>query len=202
MKQHEDQIINEVKQFKYLVKVVKNRVSSDILPVPFLFAWSTLICLLLENAPSDKIGSFLQSTFGEGIGLKTIIVMLILSSLLAGLAWLIRPAPGNIIYKMLLAPAGAARSVCITTFAFVMGLAFAIAITNGINEAKSLGKSLAFLVFLWIALNLLETLACEASNNREKKYKWDCIALGLILVFGCLLMMCFLYKEIQSGRFV
>jgi hypothetical protein len=200
MKQQDACINKEITQVKHYASVAKKRICDDLTSLPFLFIWSTLICLMLDRATDEKVNAYLEETFNEGIGLRTILGMLMLSMLLTGVAWLIRPARDNLLYKLLLAPVGAARSACMTTLAFVMGLTFAIAITPDLDRAGGMLASLGILVALWLMLNALEVLATEASNNREKEYKWACIALGALITLGGLAIVYLLYCQIQSGH--
>lgn len=199
MEKHEASKNKEVIYLRSLGRDIKKRVCDDIMSVPFLLVWSILICLLLEYASGDKVNAFLKSTFDEGVGLKTIIGMLVLSFFLTGMAWLIRPERDSTFYKMLLAPARAARSVCMTTLAFVLGLAFAIAITNGLAHAINMAGSLGLLGMLWLMLNFLEALSSDASNHREKQYKWCCIVLGVAMMLSGLALVYSMYCQINSG---
>ncbi|WP_027912780.1 hypothetical protein [Pseudomonas sp. URIL14HWK12:I7] len=178
---------------------IKSRVCKDFMALPFLTAWSLLICLLLENISNEKVNSFLVSTFGEGIGLRTIWGLLILALLITGLAWIIRPKAGKFVYTIFLAPVKAARSTCVTTIAFFLGLIIAIAITNGMSKAADLLPALGILCASWIALNCTECLVSEASNNREEEYRKFFIPSGIVLVLGSCYVLYFFYNQIKSG---
>lgn len=199
MEKHEASTNKEVIYLRSLGRDIKKRVCDDIMSVPFLLFWSILICLLLEYAPGDKLSAFFKSTFDEGIGLNTIIGMLVLSFFLTGLAWLIRPEQDSKFYKMLLAPARAARAVCMTTIAFVLGLACAIAIAHEFAQAINLAGSLGGLGMLWLMLNFLEALSSDASNHREKEYKWRCIVLGVVMILSGFVLVYAMYCQINSS---
>jgi len=202
MEKHEASTNKEVIYLRSLTRDIKKRICDDIMSVPFLFAWSILICLLLEYASGDKVNAFLKSTFDEGVGLKTTIGMLVLSFFLTGMAWLFRPERGSKFSKMLLAPTGAARAVCMTTLAFILGLACAITITNGFAHAINLAGSLGLLGVLWLMLNFLEALTSDASNHRETQYKWRCFVLGVFMMLSGVILVYFMYYQINSGLLV
>ncbi len=182
-----------------IFEAVKSRIFTDFMALPFLTAWSLLICLLLENIRDEKVNVFLVNTFGEGIGTRTIWGLLILALLITGLAWIIRPKPGKFVYTIFLAPVRAARSTCVTTIAFFLGLIIATAIINGLSKAADLLPALGILCISWIVLNCTECLASEASNNREKQYRIFYIALGIGLVLGSCYVLYFFYNQIKSG---
>ena len=189
----------EINELKRIGRVIKERVCTDILAMPFLIVWSFLICMLLETATDKKMGAFFKSTFEEGVALRTIICLLVLSMIVAGLAWIVRPAPKRFWYNVLLAPIGSARSACITTIAFILGLIIAIAVTSGTTQATDLMWVPGILGIFWLLLNAIECVASEASNNREKQYRWICVGLGLFLVLGSCYILYKVYALIQSG---
>lgn len=185
--------------FNQIFGVIKSRAREDFMALPFLTAWSLLICMLLENIPDEKVNSFLVNTFGEGIGTRTIWSLLILALLVTGLAWIIRPETGKFLYTIFLAPVKAARSTCVTTIAFFLGLIIATGFTNGLSKATGLLPALAMLCIPWILLNLTECLISEASSNREKEYRKILIFLGIVFVLGSCCMLYVFYDQIKSG---
>jgi hypothetical protein len=182
-----------------MLKAIKSRVITDLTAIPFLTMWSLLICLLLEKIPDEKVNTFLANTFSEGIGTRTIFVLLILTMMVTGLSWIFRPKYGSFAYSCLLAPVNAARSTCITTIAFSLGLIIATIITNGLSKAEEMLPTLGLFCLSWFLLHCTETLASEASCNREVQYRKICIALGIGLVSGSLFILYTFYKQIESG---
>lgn len=182
-----------------MLKIAMSRLAKDFAPLPFLAAWSLFICILFDKMQAQNINSFLVSTFEEGIGLRTTLSLLVLTMFVAGLAWIIRPEGNGIVSRIFLAPVEAARSTCITTIAFGVGLIIAAAITHGSAMVKQLLPSLGTLFSLWFLLNCVECLISEASNNREKQYRLYCIFAGVIFVLCSFYTVYRLYVDIKAG---
>lgn len=183
-----------------MLAAIKSRIFADVMALPFLTVWSLIICLLLDNIVDEKVNTFLADTFSEGIGTRTILSLLLLACIVSGLSWIVRPKSGSLVCKIFLAPVNAARSTCITTFAFFLGLIIATAITR-LSKAQEMLPTLGIFFLLWVLLNCTEALASEASCNREAKYSKFCIVFGILLVACTLWMMYTFYNQIRAGSF-
>ncbi|MGY4534625.1 uncharacterized protein YacL [Pseudomonas sp. TE3786] len=168
---------------------------------PFFIAWAFIIGLLINNLESELLNAFFVKAFEEGVALASLLLMLVLSMLNLGCVFIFNPKPEGKVMKMLCSPYSAARAICLTTGANIIGLLTAMLVSEGPSamtiQIATIPLSIAL---IWACFALFEIFSVDCVVPRNEMGRWA-IAIGCLLLAMFCVGIYYTYTVILSGEF-
>ena len=174
----------------------------DLLSIPFFALWSVLLCMGVEYSSNTNLNQFFTDALGEGIALKTMILLVLASMVSLSMGWIFNPSPRGDFIKMLTAPSKAGRTICMSTGAFVIGAVPVLGYSTCAAQALDLLLNVVVLLFVvWFLLLAVETMLSEA-HSIHNGCAGAARGLGVVLLAMSCFIMCYFYHQIVAGEFL
>ncbi|MFI8693219.1 hypothetical protein ACIGHJ_22160 [Stutzerimonas kunmingensis] len=167
-------------------RALRQRLLEDVLSIPFFWLWALLLGTVIQYSGDEKINDFFVNMHEEGVALKSMVSLFVVSLIATGLAMLCCPSPNGNWIKLLRAPARTGRSMSITTLAFILGAAPVLGVAEGsARMLEMLGLPIFGCLLIWAILFTLDSCAIQAkswSTTEHHKLSnvggWACTVVG------------------------
>lgn len=175
---------------------------TDLLSIPFFAMWSVFLCAGVEYASNTNLNKFFTDALGEGIALKTMILLVLASVLSWSIGWIFNPSPSGYMMKILSAPSRAGRTICMSTGAFIIGAVPVLGYSTCAAQAFDLLLSVVAAIFaVWFLLLVIETMLSEA-HSIHNGCSGGARVMGVALLVMSCFIMCHFYHQILAGEFL
>lgn len=181
--------------------LLKRRLKNDLLATPFFLVWGIAVALAIQYSPSENFNAFFADVLEEGIALKSMLVLLLLSILSFAMLFIVQPEPRSWGFRMLQAPWRTARALCVSMGSIMLGMASVALFIEGWQAVQVfLVNVLAPIGCVWFALFAIDMAAADSKNlSQGVERSWR--KLGTFVLFCSLLIAVYLYRQIDSGHF-
>lgn len=179
----------------------KKAICAEFFSAPFFIVWAFFIGLLANSVESELLNSFFFNALAEGVAIKSLMLMLVLSTFNLGCVFIFNPKSEGRMMKVLCSPFSVARAICVATGANILGILIAMFVSEGPGTITGQVAMMPIsIILIWAGFAAFEIFSVDCAAFRNEMRHWAIFSGHLLLaVFG--ISVYYTYRVILSGAF-